>query len=396
MDKMVFEPGNPQEEKPKRIRKKERRRGKWWLLIVLTVLVLAGVLAAVLWDAASFDGLRRSIIYARAEKDENGCAALYGYASDRGSRFAALEGSLLIASPGQIRLVGENGALRFDESVRFQNCAIAEGKKTAAVYDIGGTDIYVLDSRGLVRRLTAEGEILSVTVNEKGYLAVTVNAAGYKAFVSVYDSAGEPVFTFRSADRFVMTAAVSRDNRYLEAVTLGQTDGVFANRLVTYRLDSTEPVGSCDLTGGAIYDVGTVGRSFCAVAEDALHFLSAAGEWKSGFVFDGDSLRRCDLNGDGYATLLLGHYKTGSQCRLVTVNENGSVLASLEVDSDVLDLSAAGRYIAVLYSDHLTVYDRELTERATLTDVSMAKEVMMRQDGSAVLAGASAASLYLP
>lgn len=396
MDKMKFVPGNPQEAQSREMKKKGKQIGKWWILIVLTVLVLAGVLIAVLWDAASFDGLRRSIIYARAEKDENGCAALYGYASDRGSRFAALEGGLLIASPSQIRLVGENGELRFDESVRFQNCAVAEGKKTAAVYDVGGTDIYVLDSHGLVRHLSAEGEILSVTVNEKGYLAVTVNGTGYKAFVSVYDSTGDPVFTFRSADRFVMTAAVSRDNRYLEAVTLGQANGVFANRLVTYRLDSTEPVGSCDLAGGAVYDVETVGRSFCAVAEDALHFVSAAGEWRASFSFEGDSLRRCDLSGDGYATLLLGHYQTGSQCRLVTVNESGEAMAELEVDSDVLDLSAAGRYIAVLYSDHLTIYDRELNERAALADVSMAKEVMMREDGSAVLAGASAASLYLP
>ena len=396
MDKMRFEPGNPQEEKPKRIKKKEKRRGKWWLLVALTVLVLAGVLTAVLWDANSFDGLRRRIIYARAEKDENGCAALYSYASDRNSRFAALEGSLLIAAPGQIRLVGEDGSLRCDESIHFQSCAVAEGKSVAAVYDIGGTDIYVLNSRGLVCRLTAEGEIISVTVNEKGYLAVTANGTGCKASVHVYDSAGTPVFAFRSADRFVMTAAVSRDNRYLEAVTLGQADGVFANRLVTYRLDSTESVEDYDLTGGAVYDVGTVGRGFCAVGEDALHFFSAAGRWKGSYSYDGDSLRRCDLSGEGFAALLLGHYKSGSQCRLVTVNESGEALAELEVDSDVLDLSARGRYIAVLYSDHLTIYDRELTECATLADVSMAKEVIMREDGSAVLAGTSAASLYLP
>ena len=396
MKKMVFESGNPQEEQPRRIRNKEKRRGKWWILLALTVVVLGGVLIAVLWDATSFDGLRRSIIYARAEKDENGCAALYGYTSDRGSHFTALEGSLLIAAPSQIRLVGENGTLRFDESVHFQDCAIAEGKKTAAVYDLGGTDIYVLDSRGLVRHLTAEGEIISVTVNEKGYLAVTANGTGYKAFVSVYDSVGEPVFTFRSADRFVMTAAVSADNRYLEAVTLGQSDGVFANRLVTYRLDNKDPVGSRDLTGGAIYDVGTLGRGFGAVAEDALHLFTAAGGWRATFTYDGDSLRRCDMGGDGYATLLLGHYQTGSQCRLVTVSENGEALASLEVDSDVLDLSAAGRYVSVLYSDHLTIYDRKLNECATLTNVSMAKEIMMRDDGSVVLAGAGAASLYLP
>ena len=46
--------------------------------------------------------------------------------------------------------------------------------------------------------------------------------------------------------------------------------------------------------------------------------------------------------------------------------------------------------------DHLTIYDKDLQEYAVLKDVSAAGTVLMRSDGSAVLTGASAASLYLP
>lgn len=62
----------------------------------------------------------------------------------------------------------------------------------------------------------------------------------------------------------------------------------------------------------------------------------------------------------------------------------------------MLDISAAGRYVAVLLSDRLTIYDKYLTEVATLPDVSEARAILMRSDGSAVVAGASGASLYLP
>ena len=61
-----------------------------------------------------------------------------------------------------------------------------------------------------------------------------------------------------------------------------------------------------------------------------------------------------------------------------------------------MDLSAAGRYVAVLYSDHMTIYDRQLRECAVLQEVSAAKQVMVRGDGSALLAGMGSASLYLP
>ncbi|MBQ2061799.1 MAG: hypothetical protein II458_03910 [Oscillospiraceae bacterium] len=395
MDKMILTRGNPQEEAPKRVEKKPNKKLRI-ALILLAVLVLLGVLVSVLWDANSFDGLRRSVIYSHAEKDGNGCAMLYGYGGDRSARFAALDGSLLIASPTQIRLIGENGAVRFEESVRFQNCTVVKCGSRAAVCDVGGTDVYVMDSHGLTRHMEMPGQILAASMSEKGCLTVTVNDSGYKASVKVYDENGAPAFDFHSADRFLMAASLSRDGRTMMAVTLGESDGVFANRLVTYRLTGTQPLNKVDLTGGAVYDVGVVGRRFCAVSEDALYFLTASGALTETYDFDGATLRRCSLDGDGYAALLLGHYKTGSRCRLVTVNEDGRPVAELEVDGDVVDLSVSGRYVAVLYSDHLTIYDKTLRQLATLKEVSTVRQVLMRNDGSAVLAGLTSASLYLP
>lgn len=93
MDKREFDGGNPQQDAPRRVEKKKRwtRRRLLWLGIVAAVL-LAAVAVSLLWQRGTFDGLRRSVIYARAEKDENGCAQLYQYAADREYRFVSLSG----------------------------------------------------------------------------------------------------------------------------------------------------------------------------------------------------------------------------------------------------------------------------------------------------------------
>ncbi len=44
----------------------------------------------------------------------------------------------------------------------------------------------------------------------------------------------------------------------------------------------------------------------------------------------------------------------------MTVDSEGQELASLDLDAGVISLSAAGQYVAVLFSDHLTIYDKEL------------------------------------
>ena len=387
--------GDLQEEQPRRLRQKKKSRK--WLWLTLTVLVVLGaVAAAVLWDANSFDGLRRSIIYARAEKDETGCAKLYYYENDATSRFAAIDGSLVTVAANQVRVLDERSQVLYQNSVRFLHPDLVSGGGVAVAYDIGGTVLYALDSKGLRWQQETEGELIAVTVNPHGYVTAVYNKSGAKAAVTVWDSNGAAVFTFQSAQRFVMTAALGQDDRTLAAVTMGQEDGKFQSFLVLYHTDSDKMVATTPVDGGVAYALETLQREFCAVTEQGLYLLDSGGELKASYSYGGQFLRRCVVGDGGWAALLLSRYKSGGYASLITVDGDGNELGGCDIDGEVLDISTAGRYVAVLFSDRLTVYDKYLTEVATLPDVSEVRAVLMRADGSAVLAGASGASLYLP
>ncbi len=387
--------GDLQEEQPRRLRQKKKPR-KWLWLTLIVLVVLGAVAAAVLWDANSFDGLRRSIIYARAEKDETGCAKLYYYENDATSRFAAIDGSLVTVAANQVRLLDERSQVLYQNSVRFLHPDLVSGGGVAVAYDIGGTVLYALDSKGLRWQQETEGELIAVTVNPHGYVTAVYNKSGAKAAVTVWDNNGAAVFTFQSAQRFVMTAALGQDDRTLAAVTMGQEDGKFQSFLVLYHTDSDKMVATTPVDGGVAYALETLQREFCAVTEQGLYLLDSGGELKASYSYGGQFLRRCVVGDGGWAALLLSRYKSGGYASLITVDGDGNELGGCDIDGEVLDISTAGRYVAVLFSDRLTIYDKYLTEVATLPDVSEVRAVLMRADGSAVLAGASGASLYLP
>ena len=390
-----FQPGDVQEEQPRRVQK--RKKPRKWLWLTLTVIVVLGVVAAaVLWDANSFDGLRRSIIYARAEKDETGCAKLYYYENDATSRFAALDGSLVTVAANQIRVLDERSRVLYQTGVRFLHPDLVSGGGVAVAYDIGGTTMYVVDSKGLRWQKETEGELITVSVNPNGYVTASYNKNGAKAAVTVWDSEGNEKFTFNSSQRFVMTAALGRDDRTLAAVTMGQEDGKFQSFLVLYHINSEKEVATTPIDGGVTYALETMQKTFCAVTEQGLYMLDTNGAVKTSYSYGGQFLRRCVMGDGGWATLLLSRYKSGGYASLITVDDEGNELGGCDVDGKVLDISSAGRYVAVLFSDRLIIYDKYLTEVATLPDVSEARAVLMRSDGSAVLAGASSASLYLP
>lgn len=388
-----FTLGNPQEEVPRRVEKKRRGRVRLLVLMLAAALVTALVL---LWDQSSFDGLRRSIIYATAKKDASGCALLYQYVGDKTSCFAALEGSLIDLSNNQLMLINEKGEDVVNKSIRFTAPALASNAQRAVAYDVGGRWLHVMNQKGIAWQLETEGDILSVSINDSNYVTVTANKSGYKAAVCVYGADGAPVFEFDSADRFAVTAALSRDSRTLLAVTIGQEESSFTSYAVVYRVNADRPQAVTPVCHSMIYTVGWVGDRFCAVAEDGLYFIDTGGNVTATYSYGDNYLRRCDLSGGGYAALLLSHYRSGSQETLLAINADGEVLGSCELDSEILSMSAAGRYIGLLCGDHLEIYDKELKQVARLEDVSEARQVLMRSDGSAVLAGTASASLYLP
>lgn len=100
--------------------------------------------------------------------------------------------------------------------------------------------------------------------------------------------------------------------------------------------------------------------------------------------------------GEEFTALLLNRYQAGNVGRLVTVDAEGAELGSLELHEEVRSLSAAGRYLAVLYTDRLVVYNENLQVYASLRGISGISSALMRPDGSALLISSESASQFLP
>lgn len=394
-------------------RSAEHGRLKRFLIFLLVlVLVLAVVMVAAWRDGTGFDAIRRWISYGGSTEDQT---AAFDYDADRTNRFAVLGGSLLVASNTNIELLGEDGAVLYSQPGPMNAPSISVGKSLACVVDSGGTSLTVLNGKGMAYQLTADTEapFITATMNSSDWLAVTAEKKSYKGCVSVYDPSGELVFTFDSSDRYVIDACVSADNQYLAAVTLGQENGTFLSSIVLYPLEGTkapasysdssgqllqtiEPSASYSIRNALVLQIGNFDGCLTAVSDTCLTFAGTDGKVKATYDYAGRYLREYDLGGDGYVALLLNRSKSGSTGQLVTVNTAGEEVGTLSVKDQILNISAAGRYLAVLYSDSLVLYTPDLLEYARLEDTGSARDVLMRKDGSAVVAGSERAELYLP
>ena len=172
MEQMKFEMGDLQQDAPKRMIKRRPPRKKIRGQLIGIAGELAAVAAFVLLDRTAFDGLRRSIAYMQAEKDESGCAKLYQYSGDGTSCYADLNGSLLVASGQEITLLDDKGNTVYHTALQAGQVAVSAEDGYAAVYEIGGKSLYLLDHKGLVKEMPLEGEIFAVEMGRGAKFAM--------------------------------------------------------------------------------------------------------------------------------------------------------------------------------------------------------------------------------
>ena len=390
--KDIWNDDDGEEQKPKK-----RRKLSGIALFLLTLVVVLGVvLVAAYRDGTGFDVLRRYFSYSREEKASGDAG--YDYDASYSNRLAALGDTLVVLSDTSLKLLGQGGEELWSANVQMKAPALATGGGRAVAYDVGGRELYVLDEKGEVAsfEMNEEEPLIAATLNGKGWLAVTAEKQNYKACVSVYNAKMEKVFDFNSSRRFVSDACVTDDCAYLAAVTLGQEDGTFVSNIVLYDLTQTEPVANYSVRDGLVTSITQQSGKLVTVSDNKLTIADTAGQITGEYSYGGAYLREYDCGGDGYTVLLLNRYQSGSVGRLVTVGTDGEELASLDVHEEVLSVSAAGRYVAVLYTDSLVVYNPDLQAYATLKGTGYAKEALVRTDGSALLVASESARLFLP
>ena len=366
--------------------------------LVVVAVAVSLVAALVFRDRLNADSVRRWFTYRSLIRSDSGRAESFPYGGELTDTFAVLDGDLLVCSRNAISLYSGSGAQYINEPVGMENPVVNTNGSLAVVYDAGGTDLYVLGQRSLVWSSKDFESILSARLNKNGQLTVVTQASGYRGMVTVYDAAYSPVMHIDLSSAFVMDAALSDNGHTLAILTVGQSGGAFATSLELYEMSYASgeyaPDFTCQLGGGVVLETKHTAAAVWSLADRGLTVTGHDGR-SSGVSWADKHLRRYTLSGDGFAAILLGKYRAGSQAELWVVDESGQRRV-LELNEQVLSISAAGRYLAVLTGDRLDLYTDQLELYNTLKGTQGARNVLLMPDGSAILISADSAGFYIP
>lgn len=370
------------------------------LALLVTAALVLGALALVVYrDRFNLDAFKRWLAYRTMETTETGQAVPFTHAGGSRLSLCYLDGSVLMSSATGARYYALDGTLYAEEVLPLDNPVLTHSASTGVVYNAGGQSLFVFQNGREASDLSLEENInlLSARPNDSGWLAITAQQSGYKGAVTVYNASHEPVITISLSSTFVVDAAVSPDCKTVAVVTMDQEGGSFYSRLLFYPVDKTEPSSQVELGNLVCLDLEYEKNQVWVLGESALVATDEKGENTHTYSLGRYYLKGCDLGGDGFALLLTGHYREGSANQALIIDSQGQIVQTLDLSGQVLGYSAAGNYWALLTGSELNIYTSTGSEPyAQLSDPQGARHVDLAADGSALLADAQQAWLYLP
>ncbi|MDR0862399.1 MAG: DUF5711 family protein [Oscillospiraceae bacterium] len=370
--------------------KKKKVAARIISLVLILLVITALALMLFVGGELSVDGARKAL--SSFKKREAASEFFFEQGVDR--VFASVGDSIVAAGDVGLQVIGVDGEVLHRDIVRLGTPAIARSGGIAAVYDIGGTSLRIVDKDGALAKLESETPIVSCSVGAGGYVAlVTDEGGGYISGVKVFGGRNySGKYRWRTADGYVIAAAVSNDNKSV-AILTAQNGGSIIH---FFSLDSETERAQCVFDGELLLDIAYGGDgNVVAIGRSGVYTVNSRSANRS-VVYDyaGSVLGGFSLGGDGYVPLLL---RDGKAARLVTVDlgaTNGAVLADIPAEGDLLWLDAYGDRIAVLWEARLVGYDKRLAERGTRENALGLSSVLLRRNGKALAIGAHNASVF--
>lgn len=370
------------------------------IFAITTVLVLGAIYITVNRDVMNFDAFRRWLVYGDLELTFYGESATFAHGGGDMATFALADQGAVMVSQAGSRYYSFKGDIFVERVLSYSNPVLHTGNQNSVLYDAGGKSlsIYGNQEEKFAMGLGQDDSIISARLNKNDWLTVVTQGSGYKGVVTVYNTQNQVVMDISLSTTYVTDAFLSPDNRSVAVVTVGQTGGEFVSNLLIYPVDQNNTTVQKDLSffGEVILDMDYESDRIWLLCEKSLIIIDASTFEQTVWSFSGRYLKDSNLEGDGFATLLLGQYRAGTADTLLTVGKDAEVMGEIPLSSSPLALSSAGRYIAYLTGERFTVYTPDLQEYAALEEVRHATEVALSTDGTVLLASSQEAWLFLP
>jgi len=265
--------------------------------------------------------------------------------------FSVYKDYIIEAAKDSIKALNNKGEEQWSIPVVLNSPIVKTNGTDLLVSDIGGRDIYVINSGKVIWNKKLDSNIINIDISKSGYISVVHDAKGYKGAVAVFGPQGNEMFTRYILKSFTITATVSPSEKQF-----------LINGVDTSGVRSGASLELFDMTGKPTVDEILIdnmifssvwymnNESILAASDSTLICLDSEGKkkWEKEFT-DNKVYSSNELSGK-YAVIAVsgGGNGTGQDsARIIIYDMAGNEYATYVIDNEVRSIETYSDIIAV-------------------------------------------------
>jgi len=343
-------------------------------------------------DDITIENFRYMIKYLDFAAPENSAAVsntTINFGGDADSVLTLYRNDLAVVKRMGLDLFDLEGQKIFSSEHTMSSPSVACGNKFMLVFDLGGTHISLYNTFSKIWETDCSYPIIDATINDEGEFCIATSEKGYTSVVYVYNSNFEPVYSWRSGDKYITDVSMSSNGNFVIS-TIRAQDGFYISEATLLSVNKSEIIASVTLYDQIIMEVSGFEKFITILTDKAITFFDASDMKELTSVhFSRDSLHDFVSN-DNYSALVLSKKIIGSENEISVYRRDGTHVSTFASQGHIIDVCLTSNSLYKLSSGSLTIYNLETLEEKTLT-VDKRFDELISDNNTVILANASEA-----
>lgn len=266
------------------------------------------------------------------------------------NQYLSYKGNLTVAAVDGIKMYDRKSGAETAVKLSYEKPVASAGSRQLLCYDMNGSSFAIIQDDKLKNEVQTNGKVLMGEINDSNFSVIVTSDQSYKGVATVYDNSQEKLYGYNSPDNIVDATLSPMSDRLL-LLTLDTSQNNLSSKLTVYDLSAEDAEGenSYRSDGMFLWDAKyKSGNLVAAVGDDELVLLSSKMQERAKYEFNGRQLMGYSLEPQNHSVVALSENKTGTQCAIRSIDNNGELKGEYVVKESIQDVQANDQMILVL------------------------------------------------
>lgn len=281
--------------------------------------------------------------------------------SDGVRQFKAYKNGFVLLNDSSVSQYSSSGnssdLIQFD----YSSPQIVCGGRNLLVYDRGEKNFRIVRGSRSDQEIELPSKIITCDISKSGYYAFSTVGDEPASVLSVYSDSGEKVFEFNSADNYISSLSLSKNNRRIAAAVIGASNAHLVSKISVFDFKYNQAYVSLDVDD-VIVDIQYIARDKVMIVGKNGVYLLNDNELTALYSFTNDSLEYYGFYDNGLC-IVTQSGADSDENNVIRFTKNGEIKTKTKINGKVKGFSATDHYAAVLLSDSVECvgYNGEIT-----------------------------------